>query len=379
MTPVTIGLIGLAAGIVLTAVFDRWWFRRKLRKLASGIGQLFQGISSDIPPFRIALEPEEDADWEYKSVVKRTSRELKTMGYQLVGDFSVPQLDNRQLRAFVNPGKETYATLYEHPQTERVVVDVTSLLTDDSLITTTNAPYDGLDRPEFAPLTGLQVNLNANPIAVIEIHEALLARRGDRRAQRIESGKFVDTHVDVYARLMDWRVDRGTISAEEVRRMHEHSGQSIPDDNTVTEIQQAWRSAIVNFVNLRIQDRFLRTETFSEQEWEQKKERVLFVHERMDLDEIKEQLAWHVVDQDVHMEDEFGESKEDADRKLQAALTKLAPAFAEASAREGFRNAQPLLPEAKRYEHICKLVGDYPADVYLVPENEGDYDEDDEL
>jgi len=379
MNPVTIGLAGLVIGIVLTAVFDRWWFRRRLRKLASGIGQLFKGIASEIPPFRIALEATEEADWEFRSIVKRTSRELKSMGYQLVGEFTVPQLDNRQVRAFVNPDKETCATLYEHPQTERVVVDITSLLADNSLITTTNAPYDGLDRPEFAPLTGLQVNLNANPIAVIEIHEALMARRGDRRGQRIEVDKFEDVYIDTYARLMDWRVDRGTISPDEVRRMHEHSGQAIPDDDAVADIQQAWKTAIVDFVNLRIQDRFLRTETFSEEEWEKKQARVLFVHERMDLDAIKEQLAWHIVDQDVHKRDAFGESKEEADQKMKEALRKLDPAFEGVSARDGFRNAQPLLPEAKRYEHICKLVGDYPADVYQTPENEADYEEDDEL
>ncbi|MGB0579986.1 MAG: hypothetical protein ACPGVU_09820 [Limisphaerales bacterium] len=379
MNPVTIGLIGLAAGIVLTAVFDRWWFRRKLRRLAAGIGQLFKGIASEIPPFRISLELVETADWEFKSVVKRTSRELKTIGYQLVGEFSVAQLDDRQVAAFVNPDKECFAVLFEHPETERVVVDITSLNSDNSLITTTNAPYDGLDRPEFAPLTGLQVNLNANPIAVIEIHEALMARRGDRRGQRIEADKFEDTFVDMYARLMDWRVDRGTISEEEVKRMHEHSGQAIPDDAAVGEIQKAWKTAIVEFVNLRIQDRFLRTETFKKEDWAEKKERVLFVHERMDLDEIKEQLAWHIVDQDVHTQDAFGESKEEADRKMQEALKKLEPAFEGMSARGGFRQVQPLLPEAKRYEHICKLVGDYPADVYLAPEDEGAYEEEDEL
>lgn len=143
MSPLKIGLIGLVVGIIFTAVFDHWWFRRKLRKLAVGIGQLFKGLSSDVPPFRIGLESADEVVWEYKSVVKRTSKELKRLGYQQAGDWTVPQFDDRQLRAFVNPDKGTYIALYEHEQIERVVVEVCSLLADSSTITTTNAPYDG--------------------------------------------------------------------------------------------------------------------------------------------------------------------------------------------------------------------------------------------
>lgn len=376
MTPLQIGIIGGVIGIILTAVFDRWWFRCRLRKLAAGIGHLFKGLSSDVPPFLIKLESADEIDWEYKSVVKRTSKELKRLGYQPAGDWTIPQFDSRHLRAFVNPDKGTYVALYEHPEIERVVAEVSSLLTDSSTITTTNAPYDGLSRPEFAPLTGIQVDLNANPIAVIEIHEALVARRGDRRAKPVTANEFEDTYTSVYARNMDWRIDRGTLTDDEVRRISEHTGDDPPDAKKIRKVQADWREAIDNFMNLRIQDRFLNTETFSKEEWEAKKERIIFVHDRMDQDAMKETLGWHVVDKDSHVvQDEFGESSEEANEKLQKAMKQITPAFEDVSFREGFKGAQPLLPEHRRYNFICKLVGDYPADVYLAPEKEADYEE----
>ena len=380
MTPLQIGLIGGVIGIILTAVFDRWWFRRKLRKLAAGIGHLFQGVASQVPPFRIGLDLVDDAEWEYRPVVKRTTKELKRLGYQVAGDFVVAQFDNRYLRGFVNPDVGTYLALYENTDIERVVVEITSHLADDTFITTTNAPYDGLTRPDFAPLTGIQVDLNANPISVIEVHEALLARRGNRQGKPFSPNEFDEVYTSTYSRIIDWRVDRGTLTADEVRRISEHTGEDPPDEAHIAKVQAAWRDAIDNFLNLRIQDRFLNMKVMPEEEWAAKRERIVFVHERMDQEAMKETLGWHIVDKDAHVDqDQFGESSDEASQKLRGALSKLKPAFADiASFRVGFKNAQPLLPENRRYNFICKVAGDYPADVYLAPEKESDYDEEDD-
>lgn len=211
---------------------------------------------------------------------------------------------------------------------------------------------------------------------MIEIHEALIARRGDRQAQAVAARQFEDTYTSAYARNMDWRIDRGTLTEDEVRRISEHTGDDPPDVNKIKQVQQDWREAIDKFVNHRIQERFLNTKTFSQEEWEAKKERIIFVHDRMDTASMKETLGWHIVDKDAHLDqDEFGESSEEANQKLRSALKKLEPTFADVNFRTGFKAVQPQLPEHRRYNFICKIAGDFPADVYLVPEKESDYDD----
>ena len=138
--------------------------------------------------------------------------------------------------------------------------------------------------------------------------------------------------------------------------------------------QDSWREKMTEFITHLIKERFRNTETLSAQDWEAKEERFFFVYEQMDVEGTIDTFAWFVADKDLHRED-HDESDEASDQRFQAARAKIAEAFACVSARQGFKAAQPLLPENRRYNFISKIVGEFPADIYLKPENEDDYDD----
>ena len=365
---------GVVVGILVTAIFDRWWFSRKLRKLATGIGELFGGVSTEVPPFRISLSEDDDVAWRDKRVIKKISKELKRLGYEQSGDFVIPQLDNIALRGFANANTNTYAAIYEQHESGKVVADVFCDFDDTNRLTMSSAPDDGLDRPEFAPITNIRVDLNGNPIAVIEVHEALIARRGSRGALSVNRNGFEDAYVTGYSKLMDWRLTRGTITADEVRRIASRSGDSPPAEKAIKAAQDSWREKMTEFITHLIRERFRNTETLSGQEWGEKEERFFFVYEQMDVEGTIDTFAWHVADKDQHRED-HDESDEASEGRFTKARAKLAEVFANVSARQGFKAAQPLLPENRRYNFISKIVGEFPADIYLKPENEDDYDD----
>lgn len=365
---------GVVAGILVTAIFDRWWFSRKLRKLAAGIGELFGGVSTEVPPFRISLQEEDQVEWRDKRVVKKVSKELKRLGYAEAGDFTIPQLDNIALRGFANDKTGSYAAVYEHHQTGKVVADVFCAFDDTKRLTMSSAPDDGLDRPEFAPITNIRVDLNGNPIAVIEIHEALIARRGSRNPLSVNRNGFEDAYINSYSKLMDWRLGRGTITADEVRRIASRSGDTPPDEKAIKAAQDSWREKMTEFITHLIKERFRNTETLSEREWEDQEERFFFVYEQMDVAGTIDTFAWFIADKDVHRDD-HDESDEASEGRFKKARTLIEEAFANVSARQGFKTAQPLLPEMRRYNFISKIVGEFPADIYLKPEHEDDYDD----
>lgn len=376
MNPFLMGLLGAVVGALALALVAWWWFRRKLRRLAEGLGEYISGLSAAVPPFRITLRKDADPDWHDVQVVGRATSELERLGYQRAGDFVVPELNDMPLRGFAHPESGVVAALYENPANDLLVADLVAFYFDDTSCTVSNAPETGLERPPFARLLGVDMNLNANPLAVVELHDAVSREREGRRMDEVPVERFAECFTKAWARTMDWHVERGGVGPDEVRRVAELGGQPPPDDAAVELVREQWTAAIREFVEERIQDRFLRTGAMSAADWEAKRDRVRFIHERMDLPDLIDTLAWAVVESNSHIDADEDEDEEAEDQRVEIAREPLQRAFNGASVRDGFRSALPLMPEHLRWEYLCKVAGDYPADVYLMPQDADDYEDD---
>jgi hypothetical protein len=360
------------AGSIVLGLLAWWWFRRKLRRLAEGIGELVTGLSAGVPPFRITLRPATGPEWNEPEVVERASCELERNGYGRAGDFVVPELNDMPLRGFVHPVSGVTVALYESSVTDLLVADVVAFLFDDTSITVTNAPDTGLERPPFARLTRRDINLNANPIGIVDLHDVVTREREGRRMDETPVERFAERFVGAWSRMMDWHVERGGVTTEEVRRIARSNGRPRPDDEEVRRLRAQWVEAIREFVEARIRDRFLRTGAMPAEDWEVKRDRVRFIHERTDVEDLLETLLWDIAENDSHIESDEDEDENYRDGQLQQ---RLRSAFDGTNVRDGFRKVLPLLPENLQWRYLCKVAGDYPADVYLTPQQAEDYDE----
>lgn len=380
MKPLLMGMLGAAVMLLLVAAAAWWWFRRKLRRLADGLGEIIAGHSMTVPPFRVSLRTDGEPEWSDAGLLDRVTAELEGQGYARMGDFVVSELNEMPLRGFAHQGAGTLAVLYENPGDDSLVADVIAFLDDDIHITISNAPDTGVERPPFAPLQRMAARLDSDPRGVVEMHQQIVRESSGRPLDGIGAERFVGDFTTAWARVMDWHVERGGVTPEEVRQAASLGGQPVPDDTVVESIRGLWRAAIREFVEARIRDRFLRTGTMSAADWEAKRDRVRFIHERTDLPELIESLAWSIVEKDSHLEDDEDDDLEDAadTAHLESARESLRETFAGVTIRDGFRKAQPLLPENMQWRYVCKVAGEHPADVYITPEDADAYEDDDE-
>ena len=118
------------------------------------------------------------------------------------------------------------------------------------------------------------------------MHESVLTDAAGRDAVAITAGLFPTVFATAYAAEMDWRIGRGGVTVEEIRRVAAASGQKEPGDDDVELVQGMWRTAIDDFVSEEAERAFLETGTVSAADWEGMRDRVLVVHEHSIVDEL---------------------------------------------------------------------------------------------
>jgi hypothetical protein len=349
-------VLGMIVGLVLLAGGLWLWLRRKLRKLGEAIGAAIAGMA--VPPFRISLTPLDAPRFRDARALTRASASFESTGYRKVGDFEVPEMQGVVVRGFWHPRQLSYAALYEHPQAG-VVADVVALFRDRTMATVSTAPETGLDRPARAPMVRLELDL-ARRDAAEQLHDRLVELSGVRRSIRTGPEQFARAFVGAYALEQDWRIARGGVTADEVRRAAAAGGQEPPDDAAVERVQAGWRSAISAFVSDVLRSAHEREHPLSEGD----RERLRAVHEHSVASDLVDELAWGMIEGSYDEDDEEAE-----DRAFQAAKQQLEQAFAGAPVREAFAAAQSLLPEKRRFERLASSSRPWAGDLYLQPED----------
>jgi hypothetical protein len=371
-------VLGMFVGGILFLVV--MWFGIKLliryfvKKLAKIFEQL--GAGQGVPPFRVTLQKTNDLEWKNSKAIDGISQALEGVGYQPAGDFRFNEVFGAQMRAMVNTKVNAYAAITQ--VNDILFVDIVSFFADDDHVTVSNSAETGLDRPEWSRMHRLKIDLQAEPAAVVQLHERLVEEQGRRATVPATVAEFPKVFVRAYAREMDWRIARGGVTADEVRRSCECSGTEPPSDEAVAMVIQSWRIAISNFIDEQLRERFLKYVTkMSAAEWEDVRDRLYFVHEHSDRECVMATLAGSVeMDED---EDDEADNEDGMDERIGDLNNRLRPLFAGSTVRDAFMKAQVLLPEEHRYRRVASIKTPYGADVYVEPQSrDGDIDEDDE-
>ncbi len=358
-------VLAVILGVILLGLLLGWfWIRNKIQTFAEAVEQILEGTGGGVPPFRIHLQRSPDVTWRKATAIESISAELAQLGYSPVGDFAVPETEGLLLRGFWHPQVMSYAALYDHPEVGVFTDFYLSLHDKEKTIhlSVSNSPESGMDRPEWAPLIRVEVDLEQEPSAVQRLHQRLVEAQADRQVDPASAAEFESKFIQAYADEMDWRIQRGGVTEEEVRRVAALHQQDPPDQATVEMIQEMWRNAITEFVTTQIREAFLTKTSMSAAEWEAKRDRVLVVHDHVDLEILINQLCWEMIPEDL---DEDAE-----ERALRDAHHRISSAFKNLSIRQGFAEIQRLLPASKRYEWLGQVDSPWPADLYLEPDSE---------
>lgn len=373
--------LGALAGVVLTPLL--LWFALKLflKGFAKKLIEAIASAGGGAPPFRLELEPIEEHEWRDAKQFDRLTTELEKRGFVRDGDYMVASLPPVAIRGFANPEKSYYAVFYDWPinppATNGVVADLVAIARGDAEktlgrgFTVTNAPETGLDQPPWSEKASLDVDLNNPRVAL----DALLGRIDEMTAGQellpANPELFAPTLRSAYAREMDWQVERGGLQREEiVRNLITMQGLEEDDENideVVEQTQTQWREAISEFVSDKTRERFLRHMTkMSAGEWEDARDRLVIVHERLVTDDLIVELA-HTMIRAVEI-DEDDDSAYDAAHE--EATEKIEAAFANRQPRAGFEAALELMPAGIQYKRLARIKSPWPADVYLEPEED---------
>lgn len=367
-------VLGVVIGLIILPVVGYFVIRFLLRRFVKKLGEALEGAGDGgVPPFRISLEASESTEWKNKELVEQTTAQLHQLGFANIGDYTSPEMFGFRICALANESTGSYAVLYDWDKPEiGVVMDLFCELTDDSAITCSNSPTQGLDHPpwETSRLIGKKIDEEG---VVKQLAEIMAEEVSGRATKPVSGERFVGAFVNAYARKMDWQVERGGLQEEEIKRhilaTNDMAEDEIPE-GVVELTQSQWKTAIADFVSDKTRERFLRHVTkMSAGQWEDIRDRLYIVHERSLADRLVEELKYRLLDDvDDHEDDEADDDDEAYERRETEVETQLKPHFDSHPPRVAFEHAQALLPESQRYRRIARITAPWPADIYVEPE-----------
>ncbi len=256
-----------------------------------GIRRMFQNLQqmSVSNPVRVRLIPALTQDWGGKI------QEIQSLGFETIGDFRVEGMPEVRLWGAVN-SLGYAAILYRHEQAGDWF-DFVAEWEDGHVMTVSNAPlFNALDTPPFS------TKIAAHELSLADAYEvfqnALRERQTLAKIHSITLENFPQRFAEAYAKEMDWRLSRGGPTSDEIRRVAAASPNLPPlSDRQFAQaddqIHQEWRQKL----DTACLDTFLETAPISLKRWEQIRDRLLIVHEKLDEDTLVSMMeSWVEVD-----------------------------------------------------------------------------------
>jgi hypothetical protein len=334
----------LVIGVILLI---RW----KLKQFVKGL----EGLTADSvsTPSRISLVPDTNLVWKDPTGARALMDDFRTLGFTDAGSYVVPELAVLRLHALTKTEESAYAVVYEH-DVAGVWIDIVTRYEDGTSITYSTARKGGeLDQ---RPGHSCTRDPEASPSV---LYQRFLAERPQRAMETVAAEDFVQRFEQAYADSMDWRNARGGPTEEEIRAIAESSGEEYSED-MVKAIREQKRLEAMDGLRQAIQERFLKESSLSAAEWEEVRDRLVFVHNQLTQAEVGE-----LFDQWV------GDSEVIASRPQEAEGT---------TAREFFDALVELAPVTREFRKLGTVSDPLEADIYAAPKfvYNPDDDEDDE-
>jgi hypothetical protein len=318
--------------------------------LRKRLGSALEGLADmryAVTPPRLHLVRYDHPAWKDPATVTRHVEGLRALGFQEAGTFGTEEMDFVRVHALAHPEQCIYAVVYEHDKAGIFMDLVTSYEDGTALTYTTTTEGEQLDqRPGHG-----KVRIPDGDAA--ELYGRLVAERPQRPMKPAPVEGFPAAFEKAYADAMDWRGARG-YSEDEIRRLAEASGQEATDE-VVAAVRAQMEAQAAAGLQEGLKERYLEQTSMSAAEWERVRERVVFIHDRLNAEQVEEIVGEWV-----------SEDESDYSERIPA----------DAPGRQAFAAVNATLPERWRFEKLAEMSDPVPTDVYRAPEPDTSWDED---
>jgi hypothetical protein len=191
--------------------------------------------------------------------------------------------------------------------------------------------------------------MRAPGVDAAALYRRIVAERPQRPLLPAPVEEFPAIFERAYAEEMDWRNSRGGPTAAEVRAVLAEGGTVVTDEE-VAATQQLLAYQALEGLEEALREQFLQHSTLTAAEWEEVRERVLFVHDRLPPGSVAD-LFDEWIDQEPEELEDVGEPEI-------------------GSVRERFEQRNAALIAGRGFRKIGEVAEPVPADVYVAPEEE---------
>ena len=366
--------LGVVLGFVLLILLVWFWLKWKFRSFAARFADEFASAMAQMggmaPPLRIDLEPLQEADWSDGDKADLITETLIELGYEPDGLFEAYAPLQIEIQGFRNSQSSSLAALYEIKQMDRLCLDLVADLSDGTHITVSNAEDKGLDHPQFSRLIRLDQLDLSEPEQVREMHARLLEELQGETTVDLTGQKFEDNFESFWAREMDWRMERGGVTTEEVIRISARNGEPEPSEEEIELAKRPWKQQIDNFITDQIRKDYLNNTNMSGKEWEETLDRLVIVHEHSEASHLIDTLT-DTICYESELDDD--EDDEEADPYLKAEQELNQIFRSEACVMNAFHRALDLLPPDRKYTLQTTTESPWKSEIYLSPKYYDEY------
>jgi hypothetical protein len=304
------------------------------------------GSEFDVPPMRIHLERASPAIWMGENGVEEGSKWIQKSGFEFVGDFLIEELPESRLKVFLSDDRWLVATIRQDCASDPAYVEFCFDLGHNQRGGVSNPPNATVPLPDGAIGEHFQDDFYEGVHVLPKMLERARELAEEHAAVKVDLDKIEEFFEVAHAAEMDMRIERGGLTAEEIRLALEHDQQSVSKAE-IEVIQRDWQDAI---------EQFLVEQSPKGAEYFDENGEVIAVHDGS--------LSSFLFDRFCDFYKCESEIEPEELVRIMCELETLLRLF---KPREAIARFRPLLPESLRFSLIDQLRKPVEADLYLLP------------
>ncbi len=266
---VVVFLLVVAGGMLLL----RW-----LRRIIKGKDE-----APSCPPCRVNPEPEPTPQWRTPEKVQQYASEYKALGFQEIGAFTIPEMEGLQMLAFVHLAERLYGLIYDHKKIEPTF-DIFCTFEDQTGLTAGSSKIGrSLDKRPGHPILWVGDERVAAVLEAFKAHPQPVPRIPT------SADAFLARFKRSYAEGMNWRMKKGGVSKEEIRRQSASRGKPV-DEETINQVYETMRRKHLAELQRGCLAQYLDEQQISAADWERVQARAVVIPETLEAEEVVETL-----------------------------------------------------------------------------------------
>ena len=297
----------------------------------------------DVPPMRLNMTQTDAGIWQGESGVEEGAKWIVANGFEFVGDFLIEELPDARLKVFLSDDERLVATIRQDDLENAPYVEFCFDLGEHRRGGVSNPPSSTVPLPADA----VGEHFHDDFYDGVHVLQKMLKRArtlaDENNALKVDRARIENFFESAHAAEMDSRIERGGLTAEEIRAALGPVQEDI-SESEVEEIQWNWQESIEEF---------------------------LLEHSVKGADESGELLAVYDGSLGSYLRrricDFYAIESNLETSQLNRLSDELESLLRLFQPREAMARLRPLMPESTRFKLVDQLRKPVEADLYLLP------------